>query len=424
MRERKQLRVKGEKGRGSCPGGLTRKGRLTPIFLEYFLLYNFFRNFLDFPCLKSEGTLGGLNGGGASMMRSKRSRSTPPFRSRKMMRLGDSRSPSRPPVPASSSAIVSVEQEKSVYVRVVRSCLSSKLEWYSFGLNSLSGEGDEDDDVPAPTPLKAKKISHFSGCVAVGSAIFCMGGRLSSGQYSSKVCYLDTSLPDISWKKAPSMLRARSNPRAVVIDGKVYVMGGAKDPEPWAEVFDPTSRTWSPISSPSPKPSDGGLFCVPRHDSSILVGSSVDDFLYIYHVMDDSWERLDHDSTDSPFGVQPVLGGWSTLFWFDNRKLHAYDTIQKCHRSGRIKGLKNTLSLESIRYADIKPVLLYLGENLFCLICYESTCANLTMLHCIKFRLTSLIPLEDGKGSLSAIVESCQSCLIKTPSLMLDAVLI
>lgn len=348
-----------------------------------------------------------------------------------MMRLGDSRSPSRPPVPASSSAIVSVEQEKSVYVRVVRSCLSSKLEWYSFGLNNLSCEGDEDegergfgDYVPAPTPLKAKKISHFSGCVAVGSAIFCMGGWSSSGQYSSKVCYLDTSLPDLSWKEAPSVLRARFNPRAVVIDGKVYVMGGAKDPEPWAEVFDPTSRTWSPISSPSPKPSDGGLFCVPRHDSSILVGSSVDDFLYIYHVMDDSWERLDHDRTDSPFGVRPVLVRGSTLFWFDNRKLHAYDIIQKWHRSGRIKGLKNTLSLESIRDADIKPVLLYLGDDLFCWICYEDTRANLTMLHCVKFRLTRLTPLEDGKGSLSAIAESCQSCLIKTPSLMLDAVLI
>lgn len=88
--------------------------------------------------------------------------------------------------------------------------------------------------------------------MAVGSTIYCIGGRRLSSPgrlvVDNSVFFLDTSRAEREqlWVQAPSMLCPRSEHHAIVLNGKIFVMGGNLM-EPWAEVFDPESRSWNPL---------------------------------------------------------------------------------------------------------------------------------------------------------------------------------
>ncbi|KAI8540472.1 hypothetical protein RHMOL_Rhmol09G0266500 [Rhododendron molle] len=386
------------------------------------------------------------------------------------MELGEASSP----VPGMSTNLSSQGEDYSVYVRLVNK--KDQLEWYKFSVFNRAADGDGrkrglkgfGDYLPEPTPLKGKKISRFSRCVAVGSTIYCIGGRKissSSGRsvVDNSVFCLNTSRPEhqLFWVQAPSMLCPRSKPDTVVVNGKIFVMGGTTEDctEPWAEVFDPESGSWNPLPPPPfrKSPSDFNLFCAALFDSDLVlvrckegdcvssapykppsntnlfyaaalhdsdlisVGSQGDDYLfYTYNVHTKVWDTHHGKLENIPFPVQPISVG-STLFWFHNSELHAYDIIEKWHCSGPVKCLdENTVLLDHVeQISGIKPVLLHLGGDQFCWIYFEKTGYYLTLLHYVQFRLSS-----SPGARLTAFAESCQSYLINSPSLLLDAVLI
>ncbi|CAL9224240.1 unnamed protein product [Arabidopsis halleri] len=84
--------------------------------------------------------------------------------------------------------------------------------------------------------------------IAVGSKIYLIGGLPEAP--SSSVRILDCRIH--TWRDGPNMTVARSDPVAVYLDEKIYVIGGCKNDEStnWLEVFDIKTQTWRALPSP------------------------------------------------------------------------------------------------------------------------------------------------------------------------------
>ncbi|CAA7028162.1 unnamed protein product [Microthlaspi erraticum] len=76
--------------------------------------------------------------------------------------------------------------------------------------------------------------------IAVGYEIYVIGGRTTR---SSSVRILDCR--SNTWRDAPNMLVARRSANSVLLDQKIFVMGGCGKPDNWFEVFDIKTETWS-----------------------------------------------------------------------------------------------------------------------------------------------------------------------------------
>ncbi|KAG7552177.1 Kelch repeat type 1 [Arabidopsis thaliana x Arabidopsis arenosa] len=83
--------------------------------------------------------------------------------------------------------------------------------------------------------------------IAVGSELYGLSQR---NDPSSKMFVRDKDI--LFWHNSPNMTAARAKARAVVFNGKIYVMGGcaAAESANWAEVFDPKTQTWEALPDP------------------------------------------------------------------------------------------------------------------------------------------------------------------------------
>ncbi|KAE9458527.1 hypothetical protein C3L33_09570, partial [Rhododendron williamsianum] len=232
-----------------------------------------------------------------------------------------------------------------------------QMEFYSVPINDENVSGGEDGTVRVLTPIKAANVPLHGGFAAVDNKLYCIGGDPpSNGSVYRPVrslytfdtsCRLPTKSP---WKKRPSMRIGRFFPHTVVVDGKIFVFEGIDGPDPvprpWAEVFDTKSGRWSSLSPPSQLPTAYGMFAVALPDhGKILVGSCEDDFFYTYYVGDGRWERWDHKIVlDIPCNVKPAALD-TTLFWFYDCRLHAYDLTDKCrHQATLLHCVKFSIS--------------------------------------------------------------------------------
>ncbi|ESQ53225.1 hypothetical protein EUTSA_v10026900mg [Eutrema salsugineum] len=99
--------------------------------------------------------------------------------------------------------------------------------------------------VPIPSSY-SPRVPMFT-CV-VGSELYAIS---KCNATPSSVMWV-RSKSDYAWRKAPSMMVARANAFACVFDDKIYIMGGCSADEStnWAEVFDPKTQTWEPLTDP------------------------------------------------------------------------------------------------------------------------------------------------------------------------------
>lgn len=97
-------------------------------------------------------------------------------------------------------------------------------------------------------PVHSSSPVPYKSTVAVGSKIYVIGGR---SQPSSSVRIFDCW--SHTWHDAPNMTVAREGPIAVLIDQKIYVMGGCRIDKSanWFEVFDIKTQNWRALLSPS-----------------------------------------------------------------------------------------------------------------------------------------------------------------------------
>ncbi|KAL5555868.1 hypothetical protein UlMin_038104 [Ulmus minor] len=112
----------------------------------------------------------------------------------------------------------------------------------------------------APTPLFPRNLRNSSYAV-LGSKIYLIGGSID-GVRSSDVWVLDCRFH--TWDRSPSLGLRRESPQTVVLDGKIYVIGGEtpscrKIDGRWvpllrgsrlAEVFDPVTGNWEVLHVP------------------------------------------------------------------------------------------------------------------------------------------------------------------------------
>lgn len=131
---------------------------------------------------------------------------------------------------------------------------------------------------------------------------------------------LDVAYPDDGWKRGPPMTNSRCNPHTMILDGKLYVLGGFSDfglkVVDYMEVYNPRLRKWESLPNP---PFDFEQFNVEKFITSSLVEAkkeiivakkciedkkAADSYnVYSYNVMTRCWKTLEPSvrSLFSPF---------------------------------------------------------------------------------------------------------------------------
>ncbi|MED6213895.1 hypothetical protein PIB30_097794 [Stylosanthes scabra] len=154
--------------------------------------------------------------------------------------------------------------------------------WFSLPLNSSAPLFPS--PIPSP-PIPFPGFHRGHAYALLGHDIYVMGGFSRSSDPSSKeVWILDCRFN--RWRPGPTMRYYRRDAFAVVLDGKIYVMGGTNMFRPrchrlpscnWGEVLDPAVGIWEEISRPA-----GANSRIPISDCKVVGGK-----LYVgcIHVM-------------------------------------------------------------------------------------------------------------------------------------------
>ncbi|CAL9224235.1 unnamed protein product, partial [Arabidopsis halleri] len=131
---------------------------------------------------------------------------------------------------------------------------SSDPQWFTLWMKpdeNLTSNGETMHDyslIPLHSSSYSPPVPYRKSTVAVGSEIYVIGGLPEAP--SSSVRILDCRIH--TWRDGPNMTVARSDPVAVYLDEKIYVIGGCKNDESanWLEVLDIKTQTWRALPSP------------------------------------------------------------------------------------------------------------------------------------------------------------------------------
>ncbi|XP_023635291.1 F-box/kelch-repeat protein At5g39560 isoform X2 [Capsella rubella] len=137
--------------------------------------------------------------------------------------------------------------EPCLYFYVRSCCKDTSLQWFTLSLKpqeTCDGEILNDYSlIPIPCYPHPLRLS-LKSTVAVGSDIYVIGGL---GELTSSIRIFNCR--SNTWRDGPNMTAARKYPCAVLIDKKIYVMGGC-DVDNWFEVLDIKTQTWRALPSP------------------------------------------------------------------------------------------------------------------------------------------------------------------------------
>ncbi|KAH7841696.1 hypothetical protein Vadar_033164 [Vaccinium darrowii] len=266
-----------------------------------------------------------------------------------------------------------VPQQKRIVFRTA-DMLNGTLDFYSIPLDF--GNGDSSNSHTSSGEAESLKPFYKSGIMsqcsvfaAVGSSLFVAGGFVETPSYTGptdNIYRFDTTFPrkDRSWYVS-KMLSPRLCPHTMVIDGKLYIVGGGGSKSvgsdgrcyvaggPWGEVFDPYSLKPSiPLPLPEYRPflEDVGrctLTAALHTSKRIFVASSAPSSYtaYGYDVVDRVWGELDHKVDFSAVqgqGKPAVVRNGTTLCWLAKSApdvIHAYDLVLKTWFGSPIRGL-------------------------------------------------------------------------------------
>jgi N-acetylneuraminic acid mutarotase len=130
--------------------------------------------------------------------------------------------------------------------------------------------------------------------VALGGKIYVIGGFAAATNLpTAKVRVFDTA--GKAWSEAAPLPAPRGGHAAVVLDGRIHVLGGGNDVSTLAShsVYDPATNTWS-SAAPLPR-SEGSPASVVLNGKIYAIGgrSGFDDYgdTFVYDPSSDSWSR-------------------------------------------------------------------------------------------------------------------------------------
>ncbi|XP_010423607.1 PREDICTED: putative F-box/kelch-repeat protein At3g24610 [Camelina sativa] len=195
-----------------------------------------------------------------------------------------------------------------------------------------------------------------SSVVVLEWGIYVIGGKIN-GKNTSNVLVLDCRTH--KWHQVSSMGVARASAAAGVVDGKIYVFGGCKDMDSWAEVFDPKTQSWNILPSPSWNQSHDLIRGSVVVDEKVYAVSKGGNSVY-YSPNEGKWGKGNCDSflINKKFCLICELlyccDTMGCLFWCEAEKL-------KCHESEgmvwtKVKGLKTLQMNVSGYYSRFRTV--------------------------------------------------------------------
>ncbi|XP_010451127.1 PREDICTED: F-box/kelch-repeat protein At4g29370-like [Camelina sativa] len=114
--------------------------------------------------------------------------------------------------------------------------------WFSLWIKPNRTPTKSSGNFMVPISSSSDSLPASKSTVAMGSDIYAIGGTVAP---SSAVRIFDCRRH--TWRDAPNMMVARSNPVACVLGDKIYVMGGCEGSDKstdWSEVFDTKTQTW------------------------------------------------------------------------------------------------------------------------------------------------------------------------------------
>ncbi|KAH7841508.1 hypothetical protein Vadar_030812 [Vaccinium darrowii] len=276
--------------------------------------------------------------------------------------------------------------------------------FYSVPFDFFGDGGDDDDVNSSSSDVEGLKCFHectnfatMSGFSSVGSSLFVVG----DSEETTNMYRFDTTAPENDWYKWDelSMCTPRAFPITVTMDGKLYIFGGSGPDAPLAELFDPcqeSSTTCVPLPLPEHFPKKAWRHLVVaalQPSKKILVASGLSSNAYVYNVVVQDWEKLDHKvDFSSVLGQAAVVHNGNVLCWCSNdvEKVHAYHLVHKRWFKSPIKGLDEVGMRDPDGPAHYCPIF-PLDDNHLCLLWkdhmgYNGT--NLPLLHCIKIQVS------------------------------------
>jgi N-acetylneuraminic acid mutarotase len=150
-------------------------------------------------------------------------------------------------------------------------------------------------DLPAPQAS--------AGFVALGTRLHYLGGLLAD-RCTDTTGHLvfDTAIPALGWTSRAAMPETRNHFQAVVLDGRIYVLGGQRGHDcgntnlTSAHVYDPGTNQWSALA---PLPAERSHFemSVFAWNGRIVLGAGVSNTVlnvatvFAYEVANDRWVR-------------------------------------------------------------------------------------------------------------------------------------
>lgn len=171
----------------------------------------------------------------------------------------------------------------------------------------------------AETRLPAGALN-APAAVAIGTTIYLLGGFAgATNQPTAQVWTFDTVAK--RWARAAPLPGPRGGEAAVVLDGRIHVLGGGNEVSTLAnhDVYDPSTGAWS-RAAPLPR-SEGSVAAVVLGGKIWAVGgrSGPDDYgdVFVYDPAKDSWSRGPRIPPRGTAGAVPwkgsiyVLGGES-----------------------------------------------------------------------------------------------------------------
>ncbi|KAH7839727.1 hypothetical protein Vadar_007946 [Vaccinium darrowii] len=275
-----------------------------------------------------------------------------------------------------------IPQEKRIVFRAAN-MLDGTVDFYSIPLDF--GDGDSSNSHTSSGEAEGLKPFYRSGSMsqcsvfaAVGSSLFVAGGFVETLSYTGptdNIYQFDMTLPekDRCWYVS-KMLSPRLCPHTIVVDGKLYIVGGLGSKSvgsdgrcyvadgPWGEVFDPYSLKPSiPLPLPEYRPfledvSRCTLTAALHTSKRIFVASSAPSSYtaYGYDVVDRVWGELDHKVDFSAVRGQDqpaVVRNGATLCWLAKSApdvIHAYDLVLKRWFGSPIQGLDKVRTADGI----------------------------------------------------------------------------
>jgi hypothetical protein len=275
----------------------------------------------------------------------------------------------------------------------------SSFEWYSCNIHADS-----------PDKVYPKRLSPFwkgqtpfsAAFVALGSHIYCFGGRASSREPIRDVSKLRIApRVDKEWVSVfPKMISGRYYSSASVLGGKVYIRShdhsyhtGAH----WSEVFDPVNGKWEALPNPPMYTDDWLIICATLENPDRIIAAFcvLEDYnyatFYEYDVHHRSWKELEparrkiHPMCRREW-LQRTLSVGNTLYWIERRHdeimLIAYDVDLDVWLERHVEGLETScIPYDELSGGPGLPRLLHLEKRRFCVLeCTVDDC-----LHCLVF---------------------------------------